>query len=203
LKKKERAYILELKKTALSPPKMLPQTAYLVTCVETSKGKTGLLTKEAAEKYKAMSPEELEKYNHIANQNRAANEEAYKKWVLTYTPDQIRSANNARRILKRRLTTGYYPQIKDERQVKPALRAYILFTQERYNSGDLKNMTLPERAALLSKEWRGMTESEKKRFVDEGAAGMAAYYKAKEAVYEHTHTQSPRAPRSPRAATAA
>lgn len=58
--KKERARITELKGQSLTPPKLLPATAYLVVNAELAKASHGIKSKEAAAKYKSFTPEELE-----------------------------------------------------------------------------------------------------------------------------------------------
>lgn len=58
--KKERARITELKAKSLTPPKLLPATAYLVVNAEIAKASHGVKAKEASAKYKSLRPEELE-----------------------------------------------------------------------------------------------------------------------------------------------
>ena len=52
--------IRELKKVALRAPKLLPSTVYLVVSSELAKGTHALEGKAAAEKYRNLTPEELE-----------------------------------------------------------------------------------------------------------------------------------------------
>lgn len=109
-------------------------------------------------------------YNHIANENKAANQAAYSEWVASYTPEQIRKANNARRLLKRKTATadgkkssgrGLTP-IKDDRQIKRPNSAYFKFGIERRESGDFKGIPLGEAAKLITKEWNELSAGEKK-----------------------------------------
>jgi hypothetical protein len=39
--------------------------------------------------------------------------------------------------------------------------SYILFAKNRQESGDFKNIAIPERARLIGKEWRALTVAEK------------------------------------------
>lgn len=179
--KKERARITELKKKALTVPKALPRTAYSVVHTEVARANHGLAPKEAAAKYKALTPEELEvtshssnkssntdglvpqHYNHIANTNAAANKAAYDKWILSHTPDEILIANNARKILKRLVKKQKaYAPLHDDRLVRRPLASFMRFHAERINSGDYKHMGFKERAPLIGKEWRELGASEKK-----------------------------------------
>jgi hypothetical protein len=53
------------------------------------------------------------------------------------------------------------PAIKDPRQVKGPMAAFIFFSKERYASGDLKHMKVGEAGQRIAQEWSGLTESEK------------------------------------------
>lgn len=179
--KKEKGRIQELKQKILTVPKELPRTAYAVVLTEMSKTSHSLCGKEAAAKYKSLTPEELEvtshppikpsitdglllqHYNHIANTNAAANKVAYEKWILSHPPDEIRTANQARKSLGRLLKKprSYHP-LHDERLVNLPLTSFMRFHLERLDSGDYKHMTIPERGRLIGREWRELSASEKK-----------------------------------------
>ena len=58
--KKQSAHVRELKKLALSPPKLKPNSAWLVLTSEMAKERKRIAAKEAAEKYKSLVPEEKE-----------------------------------------------------------------------------------------------------------------------------------------------
>src|SRR5690242_15247223 len=87
-------------------------------------------------------------YNHLANEQTAAKRAEYQAWVRSYTPDQIRIANNARALLRKKLgrsaKTNSWPahthKIHDDRQVSKASTPYLLFFQERWASGDFKGI---------------------------------------------------------------
>jgi hypothetical protein len=87
--------------------------------------------------------------------------------VESHTVEQIRLANNARTQLRRQLkdqvkgTTKYSP-IKDERLVKRPASQYIQFSINRQASGDFKNISIAERAKLISQEWKALNAGEKK-----------------------------------------
>lgn len=108
--------------------------------------------------------------NHQANENKAANQAAYKKWVESYTPDQIRLANIARKALQRKVPspTGKKSsrrgvvQIHDDRQVKRPQSAYFKFTLDRKASGDFKGIALGDVAKQVTKEWNELSAGEKK-----------------------------------------
>lgn len=178
----EKLTLKELKAKALSFPKKKPQTAWSVLASEYTKehASTAFATgfKDAAVKYKSLSPAELEvidpfssclssltevqSYNHIANQNKTANEIALKQWIESHTPEQIRIANNARLQLKTKDLRGTWQQIQDDRQPKQPRRALNFFTKERHASGDLKGISLSETGRLIAREWNALSASERK-----------------------------------------
>lgn len=104
--------------------------------------------------------------NHIANENKAKNEATYKKWLSQHAPAEIRAANNARNQLKALAKkdgkTKAYRHIQDERLVKQARTAYIFFTQDRFASGDMRNMRIAEVGPLIAREWKALSPAEKK-----------------------------------------
>lgn len=52
--------------------------------------------------------------------------------------------------------------MRDERLVSGRLNSYIIFTKERMTNEDFKNIPCPERARLIGKEWKNLSEEEKK-----------------------------------------
>jgi len=90
------------------------------------------------------------------------NEAAYKKWVESHSPERIKLANNARRLLKKRTGGTRARKIKDERQVKGPRTAFTFFLTARYASGDFKNVAFKDAAQQISKEWKSLPDAEKK-----------------------------------------
>ena len=74
---------------------------------------------------------------------------------------EIKTANNARKQLKRKNKKTYANPIKDDRLVKAGLSPYILFARERHASGDLRGMPISESGKLIGQEWKGLTAGEK------------------------------------------
>lgn len=108
----------------------------------------------------------VQHYNHLSNQNMAANKAAYAQWVKSYTPDEIRIANNSRRALmkldskQRGSRSRKIPQIHDDRQVRRPRTSYLAFFQERYATGDFKGLKITEAAKLGGREWRALSATE-------------------------------------------
>ncbi len=104
--------------------------------------------------------------NHIANENKAKNEVAYKKWLASYTPLQIKKANLARDQLKRQAKAAGkkagFPHIQDERIVKRPGNAYAYFLQDRVASGDMRGMQVSEVGKLVGREWKELSLSGRK-----------------------------------------
>ena len=102
----------------------------------------------------------LKHYNHLANQNKAANDTAYRQWIESHTPTVIHEANLARQHLKR-LGVHATP-LQDHRQVKGLRTTYTYFYQSRMQTGDFRGLKVSEAAKLIGREWKGLSASEKK-----------------------------------------
>ncbi|KAL8667400.1 MAG: hypothetical protein Q9202_000616 [Teloschistes flavicans] len=184
---KKRLAIKAYKAKALEPPKRLPSIAYQVLLFEVSKTKPGQVTdaaKEASVRYNAFDPTEREHYNHIANENKVANESEYRKWIQSYSPVQIAEANTARLALRKSSTQGKrWPKLQDERLVTRPRSPYNLFYKQRYLTGDFKGMRVAAAAKLIGAEWREMDASQKKPYLQAGGEEYARYEQEVKAVY--------------------
>ncbi|KAL9071314.1 MAG: hypothetical protein Q9161_004330 [Pseudevernia consocians] len=136
--------------------------------------------KKASADYKQLTPEQVEHYNHLANQNKAMNATAYRQWIESHTPEIIHEANLARLHLKR-LGVNASP-LHDHRQVKGVRNAYSFFYQERMQSGDLRGLKVAEAAKLLGREWKSLQPHEKKGFDDMASQDMARYTQERKTV---------------------
>ena len=99
-------------------------------------------------------------YNHIANQNKAANVTVYRQWIESHTPAVIYEANLARQHLRR--LGGKLNLLRDDRQVKGPRGAYNWFYKQRMLSGDFKGLKVSEASKLVGREWKGLSADEKK-----------------------------------------
>ncbi|KAH9212586.1 hypothetical protein DL95DRAFT_524951 [Leptodontidium sp. 2 PMI_412] len=180
---KRGASLTALKAAALTSPKTKPSTAWRVILAEGAKsGMNASSTfRDSASKYKSLSPAELESYNHIATKNAADNQAALKEWVESYTPDQIRLANNARRALRLLSKNGKrvksLPAIEDERLPKRPANGWALYTGHRWASGDFKGIKLSDAAKLMKKDWEALPASERQAYQDRGEADKQRYAK--------------------------
>ncbi|RMZ88256.1 hypothetical protein DV736_g4511, partial [Chaetothyriales sp. CBS 134916] len=194
-KRKEAAERTELKKQALlsGAPKALPDNAWRVFFVERGpkKGealdKSGSRTKATALEYRTISAEERERLNHTANENKGQNEAAYKEWVQSHTPLQIKQANHARDLLrqdgKKNGKKASYPHIKDERLVKLPHNQFSLFLKDRFESGDLKGLSIAEAGRAVAREWKDLSPAEKRAYNERFAADRSRYQEEYKTVY--------------------
>lgn len=176
----------QLKAKALKPPHKNVSTTWGVFLAEKMRANgsaakdLGGLTKEASAAYKQLTPEQLEYYNHLANQNKAANDTAYRQWVESHTPAVIHGANLARLHLRRLGDSA--PQLQDHRQVKGLRVSYNFFYKERMLSGDLRGLKVGEAGKLIGREWKAFSASEKKPFEDLAAQDLARYTQERKTV---------------------
>lgn len=102
----------------------------------------------------------------MANQNKAKNDAARKKWLSEHSPLEIKAANLARdRLRKQAIKDGkgkVYRHIRDERIVKQTRSAYSYFLADRFASGDFRHMKFSEIGPLLGREWKALGVEEKK-----------------------------------------
>lgn len=91
--------------------------------------------------------------------------------MASFTPLQIKDANNARDHLRRLQTKDgapsngrkkVYRHIQDERLVKRPVNPYAQFLKDRVASGDLNGMTVSEIGKLISREYKELGGAQKK-----------------------------------------
>ena len=102
----------------------------------------------------------MKHYNHIANQNKAANVIQLRQWIESHPPDVIRKANNARKLLRSRGVRGWHV-LHDDRKVKGVRTAYLHFVMDRRASGDFAGIPLLEGTKRIAQEWKELSADEK------------------------------------------
>lgn len=169
--------IRELKQIALleGQPDLLPTGAWHLFASHRLAGQKrssqqGDDLRTAAEEYRTLSAAERAKLELESDQNKAANLETYRSWVETKSPQEIRVANTARRVLKRldtlRIADKKLAPIKDHRIPSRPLTAYNLYARSRYESGDLTGMSLRDATLKVAAEFKALSDSERKPFED-------------------------------------
>ncbi|KAG6004195.1 hypothetical protein E4U21_001336 [Claviceps maximensis] len=170
---KEAVQMRTLKKLALfKGPNLLPDSAWTVFCSNNIKSEEGLLghrMKEISDKYSKLSEAEKERLQSIANKNSATNQDIRQKWINDHSPEAIYTANLARRRLARKLNKSRIYFIHDNRQPKRSLSSYSLFLKSKYPQASADFGTAPEAFRAMSKEWKTLTDSDKKTFQEESA----------------------------------
>ncbi|KAI1489732.1 hypothetical protein F5X96DRAFT_670398 [Biscogniauxia mediterranea] len=177
-----------LKRAALfDEPKTLAVLPWPLFVAEQTKGKSSSLSDSRermaslAETYKSLTPAQKQRLEATCEQNKISNDAAYKAWVNNHTVDEIRLANNARRLLKTKFT--YPPKaplkiIHDERQPKRPTTAYILFAKSKWGSGTVDSSKgMPEVSRALGQEWKSLSEEARKPYLDLANAEMDRYEK--------------------------
>lgn len=178
-RKKARLEIAKLKEEALSPPKLLPVTAFGIVLTR----ETGPIPKKV-EIYKNLPAAELEELSNIAQANKVTNHAAYEEWVKTHSPLQIKNANDARRNLRRRLNRHRkFSAIRDERQVKGTRSAYVIFCTEQRATGNFDHLKGGAVFTRIAEDWRKLGENERQRYDQLAAEDRKRYINEYTSVY--------------------
>ncbi|KAF7536614.1 hypothetical protein G7Z17_g13015 [Cylindrodendrum hubeiense] len=158
-------------------PPALPETAWVVYITQQVKpGEQDLTSrmKEISASFKKLYSYEREPLEATAKANRAINEEKYKAWVETHSPERIYLANQARRRLARK-TDKNVRTIRDERLPKSAGGAYNAFIKSRFASGGSTGGSLVDTVKALGQEWNALSDAEKRSYEDQVAEQTAKY----------------------------
>ncbi|KAA8566858.1 hypothetical protein EYC84_009957 [Monilinia fructicola] len=187
---KLRKQLKELKVSALvsEGPKQKPENAYRVLFEELAIGSKDVVgaSKLASTQFKSASTVELERLNRIANENKAANSIAHKKWVESHTPEEIRLANLARLRIRRLTNKVSSPRIiKDDRAPKNRTLPLAIFVQERFRSGEFAGLKVTESVKRISDEYKELTPAQRKPYEDASAEDTERYYREYKTVYKH------------------
>ncbi|KAI5926853.1 hypothetical protein F4810DRAFT_653822 [Camillea tinctor] len=178
---------LELKKAGLfTEPKQLAENPWPVFVTEKTTGKSISLEDNKSRmnllsaEYKALSPSQKQHYEQQAEKNKATNAANYKAWVNSLSVDEVRTANNARKLLKSKFQypTKQLKLIHDDRQPKRPLTAFILFTKEKWNSGAVDpSKPLLETTRGIADEWKSLSPEARKPYLDLAVSDLQRYEK--------------------------
>ncbi|KAL3485905.1 hypothetical protein BJX62DRAFT_242479 [Aspergillus germanicus] len=160
--------VRSLKETALHPPKPLPTRArgiairkvYAEARAATSGPVSEVLVKASA-LVESMSADERQQCENQAEANKIANEAAYEAWIKSYTPNQIREANNARRRLAQLKVTKRASLLKDNRLVKQPTGSYFFFLADKREAGSGIGKKMTEETSYFAEEWKSLAPAEK------------------------------------------
>ncbi|KAL2262850.1 hypothetical protein VTK26DRAFT_9237 [Humicola hyalothermophila] len=127
--------------------------------------------------YDALPAEELEKLQATAEQNRLANEVAFKNWIDSHSPREIYEANRARSLLRRKYNKSVRHAIPDPRIPKAATPAFNFFIKTRYQSQEFAHERGSQVLPKLAAEWKSLSAEERKPFEDMAALDKERYEK--------------------------
>ncbi|KAJ5243171.1 uncharacterized protein N7469_001498 [Penicillium citrinum] len=179
----------ELREKALQEPKKLPQTARGLAMKDAfaehrgqHEGAVAVFKAASASLNEQGNDRIMERYQAQVDKNRAANDAAYEEWVKSYTPLQIKEANNARRALGR-LTGKRVNVIKDDRQVKRPSSAFIQFVKDRPSHIETRNRPVSEIQVETANAWKQLSDSEKAPYIQRAAEDRERYRREHLEVY--------------------
>ncbi|RFU82106.1 hmg box, partial [Trichoderma arundinaceum] len=160
---KENAEIRKLKQMALlKGPTFLPETAWSVYLSDNMRGSEGKLTdrvKAIATSFKTLPESEKERLTSIGNSNKIANQETKKKWIESFPPEAIHTANLARRRLARLTDKSKIFLIHDDRLPQRAGSSFTVFIQEQFSQSGSESPK--EAMRSLGERWRSLSPEEK------------------------------------------
>ncbi|KAI9376750.1 hypothetical protein BJX61DRAFT_538451 [Aspergillus egyptiacus] len=195
--KKRRELIRELKQAILQPPKPLVTSYYAMAvgdkyreASKNSKDRKEIFQKVAGI-VRGLSDEEKQHYIEVCNSNKSANDAAYKAWIESFTPQQIREANLARRRLSE-LQGRNIKTLKDYRAVKRPIQAWVFYVRDRSRQDGLENEFGQERVKRYAVDWRKMSDAEKQKYLAQAKADTERYEREHLEVYGRLPTTKAR-----------
>ncbi|KAI5306581.1 hypothetical protein KEM56_000203 [Ascosphaera pollenicola] len=162
-KKQARELVAELKEKALKPPAKLPDQVMTLFMKEKATGSGNI--QEIARSYKLLPEEEVQRLTKAAASNRETNNQAYKNWLESLTPLQIREANIARKRLNTILKKTAYRQINDDRTVTRPRTPYILFFKDHYAAQVQPDEKITQTMTRIASMWKNLSVAEKQKYL--------------------------------------
>ncbi|KAI1082853.1 hypothetical protein F5B20DRAFT_486872 [Whalleya microplaca] len=178
----------ELRSKALfTEPARLPENAWLAHVYEQTKGKNAAVDfNQISQKFKELSASELQRLEHVAQENKVANAAAYKAWVESHTPAEMEQAIKARATLKRvhNIPRGKSTSkaIHDDRIPKRPASAYMLFVKARWASGDYAGLKFQDGVKTQAQEWKNLPAAQRHPYEELSKAEWERYVKAASSV---------------------
>lgn len=107
----------------------------------------------------------LQRLTAIGNSNRIANQEAKKKWIESFPPEVIYTANLARRRLARKTDKSKLYLLHDERLPHRGGSGFTLYIKEKFSQSGADTAT--DAMRTMSERWRSLSPDEKAPYVEE------------------------------------
>lgn len=191
---KDRIKLRALKERALlkEQPAKLPVTSWNLYLVKNLKERLNKEPKptfadairQLSAEHKALPEQEKEKLDLEAQKNKTANEINLKNWIDSHSVQEIREANVARNLLKRRKSAPTKHTLPDSRFPKGRLTAYMAYVKARYTSQEFEGLQSKARLSHISSEWKEFNDEQRKPYVDIEKTDRARYEKEMEAYRE-------------------
>ncbi|KAK4250452.1 hypothetical protein C7999DRAFT_38526 [Corynascus novoguineensis] len=173
---KAKIKIKELKKTALinEEPEKLPSTPWMVYLKERMqevlarepKPTFNEAVNELSSNYKALPEAEKQRLEAESQKNKVIYEVNFRNWVDSHTVQEIREANLARQLLKRKYSIQAGQTIHDPRYPKQAINGYAAYVKSRYHAPEFEGVKPNDRVVRIGAEWRALSPEERKPFID-------------------------------------
>ncbi|KAH6604727.1 hypothetical protein Trco_006434 [Trichoderma cornu-damae] len=168
---KENAEIRKLRQMALlKGPTHLPETAWSVYLLDNMRGSEGKLTdkvKAISTSFKNLPEAERERLASIGNSNKAANQDSKKKWIESFPPEAIHTANLARRRLARKVEKSKVFLIHDDRLPQRAGSGFTIFIKQHFNESGSESPKDAMRS--LGERWKSLSLEDKAPYLKEAA----------------------------------
>ncbi|KAH6636659.1 hypothetical protein F5144DRAFT_188866 [Chaetomium tenue] len=140
--------------------------------------------RQLSAEHKALPEQEKEKLDLEAQKNKTANEINLRNWIDSHSVQEIREANVARNLLKRRKSTPIKHTLPDSRFPKGRLTAYMAYVKSRYTAQEFEGLQSQNRLSKISSEWKGFNDEQRKPYVEIEKTDHARYQKEMEAYRE-------------------
>lgn len=131
--------------------------------------------RQLSAEHRALPEHEKEKLELEAQKNKTANEVNLRSWIDSHTAQEIREANTARNMLKRKHAASVKRHIPDPRFPKGRITAYMAFVKTRYPAADLADLSSSEKLAKISTEWTATPPEGRKPYEEIAATDLVRY----------------------------
>lgn len=134
--------------------------------------------KAISEQYKNLSLEEKETLEKQASQNKLTNANEHKQWVEGQSPATIKTANDARKKLRKLLSKNksyQYTKISDARQPLKPTSEFGYYVRRRFAAGEEMNMSAAEVVKQCARDWKTLSEDERQVYHDLHAVERERY----------------------------
>ncbi|EEA20606.1 hypothetical protein TMatcc_000600 [Talaromyces marneffei ATCC 18224] len=137
--------------------------------------------RDIAAQYRELPEYQREILNQEASKLSKENEAKLKEWVHSYSPLRIKQANAARKLLPKYMAKHEkspiikLSAIRDDRQVKRPVSAFLWFFKERVATGEYRGLPVTEISERVKAEWVNTSDSEKQLYLTKAEEDRQRY----------------------------